>query len=159
MDIETHAIPMESLAELIQLQLDNGGRAKLTVTGCSMLPMLRNRLDVVELIPVSGKQKKGDVILYHRDNGQYVLHRIIAVDEQGYICCGDNQFMREPIKQDQLIAVVDSFTRKGRYYSVSAFGYRIYTAVWVGLFPLRRCYLAVRRPLGRLYAKVRKRLL
>ena len=53
---------MESLAELIRIQLAERGRASLTVTGNSMYPMLRNCRDQVELIPVADRQKKTDII-------------------------------------------------------------------------------------------------
>lgn len=154
--MQIRAIPMDTLSELVMLQLENGGRAQLTVTGCSMLPMLHHRRDTVELIPVVGSQKPGDIILYRRENGQYVLHRIIALSPEGYICSGDNQAMREPVAQEQLLAVVDGFTRKGKRYPLEHRGYRLYTWVWVKLFFLRGCYIAVRRLLGRMRNKLRK---
>lgn len=46
-------IPMEELAKLLQLQLDHGGEATLTVTGVSMLPMLYNRRDSVKLAVIT----------------------------------------------------------------------------------------------------------
>lgn len=155
--MQTVTVPMESLAEVIALQLNTGGRANLTVTGSSMLPMLRHRRDAVTLIPADGRQKKGDVILYRRKNGRYILHRIIATEQDGYICCGDNQAVREPVASEQVIAVVDGFTRKGKAYKIDAPGYRLYTAVWVGLFPLRRYYISLRRRLGHLRSKLVKR--
>lgn len=143
-------IPMESLAELIRLQLKERGRASLTVTGDSMYPMLINCRDQVELIPVSYQQKEKDVILYRRDNGRYILHRIVALTRDGYICCGDNQSEKEYVRHDQLLAVVDGFTRNGKCYTLRNPGYQLYAAVWVGLFPIRRYLLALRRCLGRL---------
>ena len=154
-NIQTVAVPMEVLSELIVEQLQQGGRAKLNVTGISMMPMLYNRRDAVLLIPVSHRQKRGDVILYRRENGRYVLHRIIAVTSNGYICSGDNQAMREPVAHQQLIAVVDGFIRNGKNYTLDHPGYRFYQAVWVGLFPLRPAYIALRRWLG----KIRRRIL
>lgn len=153
--MQTYTLPMEELAELISLQLREGGRAALTVTGSSMLPMLRNGKDTVELIPVSGYQKKGAVILYRRENGKFILHRIIRADGGHYVCCGDNQYTRETVEHTQLLAVVDGFTHKGRKISLTNPGYRLYTAAWVGLFPLRKAYIFARRRLGAL----RRRLL
>lgn len=152
--IPTITVPMESLAEVITLQLENGGRANLTVTGSSMMPLFYNRRDSVVLIPADKPQKKGEIILYRRDNGQYVLHRIIRVRNGEYTCSGDNQYEEETVLQHQLIGVVDSFVRKGKHYDRNHPGYRLYQAVWVGLFPLRRIYIKVRRPLGRLRWKL-----
>ncbi len=148
-------VPMETLAEVIELQIKNG-RANLMVTGSSMLPMLRHRQDSVMLIPAGEKQQVGDVIFYRRKSGQYILHRIIAQTPGGYICCGDNQFERETVKQAQVIAVVDAFVRKGKQYTCEAPGYRLYRYVWVKLFCMRRGYILFRRILGRLRAKLRR---
>lgn len=154
--MQIRTIPMEELSELVMLQLEKGGRAHLTVTGWSMMPLLYHRRDAVELIPVSGQQKAGDIIFYRRENGQYVLHRIIALTEDDYICCGDNQAERETVFHTQLLAVVDGFTRKGKRYTLRAPGYRLYTAVWVKLFPLRKFYIALRRHLGGIRSKFGK---
>ncbi len=158
MELEKCRVSMESLAELLALQLENGGKATLTVTGSSMVPMLQHRRDQVELIPVAPRQKKGDIILYRRENGRYVLHRIVGVVPNGYICCGDNQAEKEPVAQEQLFAVVSGFVRKGKRYTLDNPGYRLYKAVWVGLFPLRPCYIAMRRGLAKQYRRLRKHL-
>lgn len=149
------AIPvsMESLAEVIRLQLDNGGKATLTVTGSSMLPMLRNRRDMVVLIPPAAP-KVGDVALFVRKNGRYVLHRIVAATETGFLCCGDNQDVCESITPEQIVAVVDGFSRKGKSYTLDSFWYRVYKTVWMKLFFLRPCYIRGRRLLGKLRRKM-----
>ncbi len=152
--IQTVTIPMEALAEVIELQLQTGGKANLTVTGNSMVPMLYHRKDTVMLTSVEGKQKPGQVILYRRENGRYVLHRIIALTEDGYICCGDNQYEKEPVAHTQLIASVVGFTRKGKLHECTALGYRFYTALWVYGFFARRPYIKIRRWLGRLRKKI-----
>lgn len=154
--MDTVTVPMESIAELIEVQLSYGDRANLIVTGSSMLPMLHHRRDSVMLAPVGETVKKGDVILYRRSSGRYILHRIIALTEDGYICSGDNQAVREYVAREQILAVVAEFTRKGRRYGVDAPGYRLYKAIWVGFFPLRRYYLALRRRLARLRRRLAK---
>jgi hypothetical protein len=144
---------MESLAELIQLQLDNGGRANLTVTGNSMRPMLTNRRDSVTLVRTE-KYTIGQIPLFRRDNGAYVLHRIIEVTEDGYICCGDNQAIREPVREDQIVAVVAEFVKNGKGHTVGELRYRFYSAVWMKLFPIRKLYYRGRRFLGRVRRKL-----
>ena len=122
------AIPMEELMPLLQLQMETAGSANLNVTGWSMMPMLHNRRDSVVIRPVKGRQEKGDLILYQRANGRYVLHRILRVKREGYVCCGDNQFFTEKVADEQLLAVVTEFTRGGKSYAVSCKGYKRY--VW-----------------------------
>lgn len=154
--MDKREIPMQSLMQLLQVQLEKGGRANLTVTGFSMHPLLRSRRDSVALVP-AGKQKKGDIILYRRESGQFVLHRIIKVEEDAYICSGDNQAIREPVMQEQVLAVVDGFTRKGKTYAIDHLGYRVYTWVWVELFCLRKYYLFTRRFFARWIRKYIRR--
>lgn len=62
--------------------------------GVSMLPLLRPNRDVV-ILENNLKPEIYDVVLYKRDNGKYILHRIIDVDSNGYVMCGDNQFIKE----------------------------------------------------------------
>lgn len=156
MEKKTRSVPMEELYKVIALQLETGGRAQLTVTGRSMLPLLRAYRDAVELIPVSGGQQKGKIILYRRENGQFVLHRIVRLTRDGYICCGDNEAAQEPVRQEQLLAVVDGLVRKGKRIEMNDPLYRLYTALWVGLFPLRGVYIAIRRLCGRCYRGIHK---
>jgi hypothetical protein len=145
---------MEELMRLLTLQLENGGSAGLTVTGYSMMPMLYDRRDSVTLVPINGREKKGDIVLYKRENGAYVLHRIIGEDRDGFVCCGDNQYMKEPVSRHQLIARVTSFVRKGKEASVEKMSYKWYVAIWVGLFCFRGMYIPVRRFFGKLTRKI-----
>lgn len=149
--MQISSIPMESLAEVLSLQMQSGGVARLVVTGDSMYPTFRNRKDVVYLSPVLRELKKKDLILYKRESGQYVLHRIVSRPKNGeFVCCGDNQWEKEPVSARQVIALVTGFRRKGKEQTPRSIRYRIWVAVWVGLFPLRRPLLKVRRWLGRI---------
>ena len=144
-------IPMEDLAQILNFQLESGGTARLVVTGDSMYPTFRHRKDVVILQPVSRELKKGDVILYQRKSGQYVLHRIVTKPKNGeFICCGDNQWEKEPMEASQVVALVSSFVRKGKTIDNKKIGYRMWVAVLVGLFFLRRPLLWMRRTLGKI---------
>lgn len=143
-------IPMAELASILQLQLNTAGSARLTVTGSSMLPMLHHSKDTVILSPVYQSPARGALPLYLRDNGEYVLHRILRSVPEGFLCCGDNQWQTEIVRPDQLLAVVTGFTRNGREYQTSHRGYRLYVWLWVSLHPVRRYILAVRRCLGKL---------
>ena len=87
----------------------------LTTSGTSMLPMLRDRKDVVYLSKLVAPPKKYDVVLFQRDSGAYVLHRVVRVEpDETFVFCGDNQTEPERgVRADQLVAVVESFERSG----------------------------------------------
>ncbi len=149
------AIPMEELVPLLELQLSQGGCANLVVTGSSMLPMLHHRKDQVLLEPVTGEIKKGALLLYRRREGKYILHRVLRVKGQTLICCGDNQWEKETVQTDQVIAQVSAFTRNGKQYRINNKGYRLYVWLWVGLHPVRRAILPLRRFAGRLRRRMK----
>lgn len=129
---------MASLSPLMEEILQQGGTVELTVTGNSMWPMLRHKVSRVRLAPV-GVLRKGDLPLYRRDNGKFILHRIVAAGEGTYTCCGDNQWHVEPgLRQDQMIAVVTHFARKNRWVNAENRLYRVYWRFWVAVRPLRR---------------------
>ena len=122
---------------LIQEVLSAGQSVRIFPMGTSMIPMLRQGMDSVVLSPIAGKLQKYDIPLYQRDNGKYVLHRIVAVGET-YTCIGDNQFQLESgVRPDQLIAVVTAFYRGDKRIPVTAVGYRLYCAIWHHSRPLR----------------------
>ena len=120
--------------------LQNGGEVILTVTGTSMLPLLQHRRDKVCLIkPEAHRLKKHDIPLFMRPHGKYILHRIVDVKPEGLVVVGDNQSIKESeVLPSQVIAVVKGFWRNGKYISCDAFGYRVYSRLWVFLYPLRK---------------------
>lgn len=135
---------LEQLMPLIRERLAAGQNVRFSPRGTSMLPMLRQGTDSVILSPVPGKLKKYDLPLYQRENGQYVLHRIVSVGDT-YTCSGDNQFRFEQgLRQEQMIAVVSSFFRKNKEHKVTDLGYRVYCRIWYFSRPLRyvcrRCF-------------------
>ena len=135
---------------LIQERLAAEQSVKFSPRGTSMLPMLRQGIDTVTLSPIRGKLRKYDLPLYRRDNGKFVLHRIVAVGET-YTCMGDNQVAPEPgLRPDQMIAVVTAFTRGDRLIPVTDPGYRLYCRIWVTAAPLRKFVRRVKNRLKRM---------
>lgn len=135
---------------LIQEQLVRGQTVRFSPRGTSMLPMLRQGLDTVTLSPAPERLRKFDLPLYRRENGQYVLHRVIRAGS-AYTCMGDNQFAPEPgVGHDQVIALVTAFSRDGREYSVHSPAYWFYCRLWHFSRPVRRLWRRGRSLLRRL---------
>lgn len=121
---------LEFLMPLIQESLAAGKTVRFSPRGISMLPMLRQGIDSVILSPLPQKLRKYDLPLYQRDDGHYILHRIVEVGET-YTCIGDNQFVLEHgVRRDQMIALVTAFTRGDREIPVTALSYRLYCRFW-----------------------------
>ena len=129
----------EELMPLIVERLSAGQTVRyLPFRGVSMLPMLRQGKDAVELSPLPQKLKKYDLPVYRYPSGKYVMHRVVAVREDHYLCLGDNTYEYETIRHDQMIALVSAFRRGEKRISVESFPYRVYCRVWVLLYPLRK---------------------
>lgn len=122
--------PLAELMPLIRETLAAGNRVRFSPRGESMLPMLVPGRDSVELVSPPDTLQKYQLPLYQRDDGQYVLHRIVRVGET-YTCAGDNQFSYEAgVRRDQIIAVVDGFTRNGKNWRQTDTAYRLYCGFW-----------------------------
>ena len=132
---------LEQLLPLIQETLNQGKSVTFSPRGISMLPMLRQGKDTVTLAPIERELKKYDLPLYRRDNGAFVLHRIVKSGET-YTCIGDNQYDLEyGVRRDQMIGVVTSFSREGRKIDVTNFGYQLYCRLRHWSRPVRKIIL------------------
>ncbi len=138
-------VSLKEIYPMIKEKIDSGGMVKLPITGISMRPLLVWGRDTVDLIKCENP-KKGDIIFYLRDNGQFVLHRIVGVDDKGYVLCGDNQWTLEHgIRDRHIIGVVNSITRKGKVFNVTNIPYRIYSSLWMALLPARKTIIPIVR--------------
>ena len=128
-----------------------------TIVGISMYPLLRQRKDSVHITKISKPLKKNDVILYQRDSGQYVLHRILSIKNDKYIICGDNQWQKEyGITDKHIIGLMVGYYRKEKYHTVESFGFKVYTLIIRLTRPLRRLRDFVKRVLRKIFKKRRK---
>ncbi len=158
METKNHSldVSMEALSPLMREILAAGGTVELTTTGGSMRPMLLHRVSKVRLAPPRPLQC-GDIPLYIRDNGAYVLHRVVDRAGENYTLCGDAQWRLEPgIRPDQILAVVTDFCRRRRWVSCASPGYRIYWRAWVFVRPLRRLVFGGARRLLKCIRKIWK---
>ncbi len=144
---------------LMEATLQGGGEVAFAPAGNSMLPMLRSRKDKIILVQAPQKLKKYDIPLYRRENGKFVLHRVVAVKKDSYILCGDHQGQLEyGVKHDQIIAVVKAFYRGGKYIDCSASrAYWLYCRIWTRLLPARQLFLRLQnlvcRARNKIYAR------
>ena len=130
-------VPLAQLMPVLREFLDVGKNVKISPQGISMLPMIRQGIDKVVLSPISGELRKYDLPLYQRDDGHFVLHRIVKVGET-YTCIGDNQFeLEHGLRHDQMIAVVTAFYRGDKLHFVNELGYQIYCRFWHYSRPIR----------------------
>ena len=120
-------VNLSEMEAVINEVLENNSQVVITASGKSMEPFIRDGIDNVALKRPTRRPEKGDVIFYKRDSGKLVLHRIVGEDENGYILCGDNQWAKEyGIRENQIIAVLDSVEKNGKIYKSDGAYFKIY---------------------------------
>ena len=130
----------------IERSIKELGYAVVPIKGTSMMPLLKEGRDRVELKPYCHERlKKGDVVLYKKNEGTLVLHRIIETENgEFFTVLGDHQFKNaERVNKNQIIAVACGFFIKGRYVNEKTRWYRQYKKIWLCNLNVRRMILAV----------------
>lgn len=81
---------------------------------------------------------RNDVVLYRRDQGILVLHRICRITSDGFYMVGDNQYDVEgPLRQEQIIGKLIAVNRNNREFSVKNPLYQFVSSLWLFLLPVR----------------------
>lgn len=122
----------------IKEALRSNATVPLTVTGSSMMPLLKPQRDVVWLEQCDVHQiKKGDILLFERENGKPVLHRVIKVKNNVLIMNGDALSWAEQIKKTQVIACVKKFERNKKMFTCDSKRVKLWNALWSVTRPVR----------------------
>lgn len=150
-------VTMKELLPFIEEALNNDKTFTIPITGTSMRPLLIAGRDTVTLKKCENKLKKGDLPLYRRQDGAFVLHRVVGFTENGdYIMCGDNQFLKEMgITQSQIVGVVTEITRNGKTFSVDSKKYQQYVKLGLSLLNIRYPYKRLRYGMHLVKGKVK----
>lgn len=140
--------------------LEEKGSIIYTNVGVSMMPLLRQRKDIIEIRKKeTGRCKKYDVVLYKREK-KYVLHRILRVLPDGYIIAGDhNVFIETDIKDEDILGVMTRVIRDGKTITTDNLLYRIYVHLWCDCYPLRMQVLRIKWKLQRIWGKIKHGIL
>lgn len=127
-----------------------GKTIEIAPIGTSMFPLFTTNSDLAVLAAADAKKlHRGDVVLYRRDSGMLVIHRIYRRKKDGFYMVGDNQTKLEgPLRPEQIKAVMVSFCRKGHRISCKNPFYLILSRLWLFLRPIRPF---ISRPLGTAY--------
>jgi len=133
--------------------LKEKGFIMITTAGVSMRPLLRDRCDRVIIKPISQPLKKYDVPLYRRGE-ELVLHRILKIEGDTLIIRGDNCVNLEYVDVNNVIGVLTEFYRGNKHYTVDSRVYKLYSRVWVFLYPVILFFKKSRAKAGKIYRKI-----
>lgn len=123
----------------IERLLEQGQQVQIHPQGYSMYPMfIPGRDEAILQKADPAKLKKGDVVLYRRESGILVLHRICKKKKNAFYMVGDNQHEVEgPLKEEQMKGILIGFIRNGKYRSAKNPIYLLASRFWLFLRPLR----------------------
>lgn len=131
-------VDLAELYPLIKEVTDNGGTFRLYPRGTSMEPMLHQGDDSV-MLGAADTLNNGDVVFYKRDNGNFVIHRLIEKRNGTYTMCGDHQFSLEyGVKPSQILGKAVGFYKGDVYHEINEPEYLEYTKKMISRFPFYR---------------------
>lgn len=118
----------------------------IPVAGGSMLPFLHHG-DTVCLDLVDTPLKRGDILLYRREGGRYILHRLYRLRRDGScLMVGDAQRELELLpSREQICARVTSARHKGKLCLPGSPRWWFYQHIWLSVVPLRHWLMALRK--------------
>ena len=121
----------------------------VTVAGTSMTPFF-DPGDTVYLDLLQGPAQVGDVLLFARLGGKYVLHRVVRVFPDGSLeLLGDAQICSERVLPDQVRAIVTAVRRGEKLLDQRSLRWRFFRGPW-------RYVRRLRPYLNRIYSLLRK---
>lgn len=132
----------EYLNTICQLLREGKQDLPVPVTGNSMCPFLHPG-DIVYLNRYT-ELEKGDIVLFTRPDGSFVLHRIYRIEPDGtYLILGDNQLLPEPVPTERIHATVTSVRIKEKVIAPRSLHWQCFAKLWTR--PVRRIIGKLRR--------------
>ena len=140
--------------------LEREGKLVAINSGRSMLPLLREKRDLM-VIEKKGSErcKRLDPVLY-KSGGRYVLHRVIRVRENDYVIVGDNCWRLEyGITDSDILGVLTAVVRGGeREVKMDSFSARAYAHIWCDLYPIRAAIIFCREMAAAVLRRIKRGL-
>ena len=119
-------------------ETEAGGVMEMPVFGSSMAPFLIHGRDAVRLVKCTHPPKRGEIVLFRRPDGQFVLHRVWRAAKSWYYLLGDAQTEPEgPVHAGQICCLVIAVRRKGKWYDPQSALWRFFKTFWLVLMPAR----------------------
>lgn len=123
---------------------EEGKVVSMLIAGSSMAPFLCHNRDYIYFTKPERELRRGDMVFYQRNSGQYVMHRIYRVKHEGYYMVGDAQTQIEgPLRRNQIFAVITQVKRDGKMIRPGDFWWEFFEHIWIRIVPARRIVTAL----------------
>ncbi len=140
-----HELALEGIYTSVTLKLD----------GESMSPLIRKQRDSVTVHPLGRKLKKGDIVLFVRNDGVYVIHRVYKIKGDEAITIGDDCVEFDaPVLNSSIWGLAVRLERNGKIINLDSIVSRIYGIVRMSTRHIRRVW----KKLIRFGVKIIKRM-
>ena len=137
-------LPNDILLDEVARLLSEGRDVVMTPKGRSMLPFIRGEVDCVVLRQLP-KVEVGDIVLAHFGN-QYVLHRVVAVEDEDVVLMGDGNLQGvEKGRVSEVCGTVIEIVRQNGKHCKPTKG-----RLWRKLLPVRKYLLKIYRKWNKL---------
>ncbi len=107
---------MSQLVEMLKNNTQMIHEISVTVNGTSMEPFLHDGQDSVIFSHLPKRFRRGDILLFKRQNGSFAMHRVYSINKNGSVSfLGDSQSVIEKdISQENIILYVPEVIRNGK---------------------------------------------
>ena len=145
--MKTNTLQAEEFLDALEEAFQKKGTALVAVTGGSMAPSLRPNRDYVQLRRCRPTDfRRGTILLYRRENGAILLHRIRKVLPGGRLLMnGDAQAWCEQIECSQAVAAAAECLRNGKRLACRGLKLRLWNICWYPTRPFRPFLISLLR--------------
>ena len=136
---EVKLVKSNLLFPFINEMLNSRKYVRITVTGMSMYPFLRENIDSIELSSVNFTNlHRNDIVMILRDSNEYVMHRVIKKENDCFYIVGDaQQWIEGPLRPNQLVAKITTIWRRNKKIDCTNLWWRLLSSLWLVLLPFR----------------------
>ncbi|MBQ8202840.1 MAG: S24/S26 family peptidase [Clostridia bacterium] len=126
--------------------LSESAQIEVLTQGNSMAPLFKEHRDIAVIKRPENPLKKGDIVLYTRNDESFVLHRIVRIKGEELVIRGDNNLnLERDIKADNIIGVLTALYRNGKYMQADSFIFKLFGILSTLRFPFIYVYRKVKQ--------------
>lgn len=144
-EVNRHLVPNVILLGEVKKLIAEGHHVVIKVKGSSMLPFIVGGRDSVSLVQPADL-KVGDIVLAEIKEGNFVLHRIKAINGYVVTLMGDGNLCgTERCSKEDVAGKVEMILRNGKEVNPCSCAEKFKVNLWLMMLPLRRWLLAIYR--------------
>lgn len=130
----------------------------LKLAGCSMQPLIRKNRDSVTVVPVFRELRRGDIVLFARADGSFVVHRVRRISGSTVQTVGDACVIPDgQLAAADVWGIAVRLERNGRTFNLDSGFSRGLGRLWMLTLPVRRLYINMLRFAARTLKRLKGR--